>query len=305
MVHNLDVATVVYALAEPHRPADPAGRSGPGRHGARQTDGPLRRLVRSARPGIGRLRPPRGRGAGGDPGGGRGDRAGVPDGPAECRAARRVGGPVGAQVRALRGNRGGRGGRGGPPGEDGAHWCLIGDGRTHGDDHGDSAQEHGLGARRRFPDGLRGLLPGGAARPHGSRRRLLDGRAPGHRGGVPALREGDRACHRGRDRAGGRRLPGCHCRPAGARLPGLHAARAAGQPRRLPGLVGLGPRRSVAPSRGARKHAERPRAAPGHPRRVRRRAGLRLVGRQGASDRGRVGVRGARRARGCGLRLGG
>ena len=47
------------------------------------------------------------------------------------------------------------------------------------------------------------------------------------------------------------RLPGCRRRPAGAGLAGLHAARAAGQPRRLPGLVGVGPRRAVAPPRGA------------------------------------------------------
>ena len=44
--------------------------------------------------------------------------------------------------------------------------------------------------------------------------------------------------------------------------------------------------------------------APGRPRRVRGRGGVRRLGGQGAADRGRVGVRRARRPRGRGVRVG-
>ena len=48
------------------------------------------------------------------------------------------------------------------------------------------AKRHGLDPRRHVPHGFGGLLPGGAAGPHGVGRRVLDGRAPGHGRRVPA-----------------------------------------------------------------------------------------------------------------------
>ena len=77
-----------------------------------------------------------------------------------------------------------------------------------------------------------------------------------------------------------------------------------GRPRRLLELVELGPRRPVAPPRGTGQHARRPRAPSRHSRLLRRRPGLCRVGRQGAPDRGRMGVRRPRRARRRHLRLG-
>ena len=55
---------------------------------------------------------------------------------------------------------------------------------------------------------------------------------------------------------------------------------------------------------GAREHHQRPRAPPRRPGRLRGRAGVRGVGGQGAADRGRVGVRRPRRARGRVVRVG-
>ena len=76
------------------------------------------------------------------------------------------------------------------------------------------------------------------------------------------------------------------------------------QPGRLPGLVVLDAVGAVAASRRAGQHPARPRPAPRHARGVRRRAGVRRLGRQGAADRGRVGVRGPRRSRRRRVRLG-
>ena len=54
------------------------------------------------------------------------------------------------------------------------------------------AEGHGLGARRRVPDGLGGLLSRGAPGAPRRRRGLLDRRAAGDRRAVPALRQGHR-----------------------------------------------------------------------------------------------------------------
>ena len=71
--------------------------------------------------------------------------------------------------------------------------------------------------------------------------------------------------------------------------------------------TGTGGARCPGPSGGTRRARQRPdgaRPAPGHPRRLRGRDGVRALGRQGTADRGRVGVRRARRARWRGLHLG-
>ena len=67
VVDHLDVPTVVYALLSltvlRMLPVAVALLG----TGLDRRNGAVRRLVRSARPGLGRLRPPRGRGAGGEP----------------------------------------------------------------------------------------------------------------------------------------------------------------------------------------------------------------------------------------------
>ena len=75
---------------------------------------------------------------------------------------------------------------------------------------------HALDPWRHVHDGLRGLLSRGATRPRGRGRRVLDGRAPGHRRRVPPVREGDRPRHaRGAPprpgRLPGRRSGRCSC----------------------------------------------------------------------------------------------
>ena len=68
--------------------------------------------------------------------------------------------------------------------------------------------------------------------------------------------------------------------------------------RRLPATGGgTCPGASLATPGGPGQHDRRPRAAPGHPGRVRGRGRLRGVGRQGPADGGRVGVRRPRRPR--------
>ena len=73
---------------------------------------------------------------------------------------------------------------------------------------------------------------------------------------------------------------------------------------RLPQLVGLDAGCVLAAPGGTRQRHRGPRGPPGRPGRLRGRRGLRHLGRQGAADRGRVGVRRARRARRRGVRLG-
>ena len=69
-------------------------------------------------------------------------------------------------------------------------------------------------------------------------------------------------------------------------------------------VVGVRPRRRLAPSLGAGQRQHRAARSPGHARRVRRRRELRSMGGQGSSDRGRVGVRGAEGPRRRDLRRG-
>ena len=163
--------------------------------------------------------------------------------------------------------------------------------------HDGPARGHGVDRRRRLPDGLRPLLSGGGAGAHGRRRRLLDRRRAGHRRAVRALRRGDRARHRRRAAAGSGRLPRRRPRPPEARLGRVPARAAPGVAGRLHAVVGLRPRRELArPGRPGQRHG-RPRGPSGDARRPRGRRRLRRLGRQGAADRGRVGVRRPRRPR--------
>ena len=88
----------------------------------------------------------------------------------------------------------------GQPARDGARW-----GRRRRPSRNRAARpRHGLDPRRHVPDGLGRALSRGAPGPRGGRRRVLDGRAPGHGRRVPPLREG----HRTRDGRGARARPG-------------------------------------------------------------------------------------------------
>ena len=81
--------------------------------------------------------------------------------------------------------------------------------------------------------------------------------------------------------------------------------RRAGRPAQLRQLVGVGAWRRLAPSDRVRTARSTGLSkASGRPRRVRGRRSLRALGGQRAADRGRVGVRGARRARRRHLHLG-
>ena len=86
---------------------------------------------------------------------------------------------------------------------------------------------------------------------------------------------------------------------------GLPEGERTGRSARLPQLVGVRAWGLVDASGGSGQHPARTRSAPGDPGRVRGRRGVRRVGRQGAADRSRMGVRGARRARREDVRLGG
>ena len=74
--------------------------------------------------------------------------------------------------------------------------------------------------------------------------------------------------------------------------------------RRFLAVVGLGPRRRLAASRGSRQLPRGPRRSPGRPGLVGRCRCLHPMGRQAPPDRGRVGVRRSRRTRRQDLHVG-
>ena len=98
--------------------------------------------------------------------------------------------------------------------------------------------------------------------------------------------------------------PGAMPRHAEGRRPGLHAAGEAGRPARLEPMVALHLRRLVAAAlRQGQPHRRARRPSRGADR-LQGRRGLCPMGRQGAADRGRMGIRRARRPRRRGVRLG-
>ena len=167
-----------------------------------------------------------------------------------------------------------------------------------------SPRRHGRGAGRRVPDGLGRFYP--EERP--VHRVAVEGfwiDAPGHRRGSSAASSSDGLRHRGRaparpDGLPGRRSRRCSC-------PGRSSSGRTRGPvdlRDYRNWWAYVPGRVLAAPGGPRQRRYDARAPPGDPRRLRGRRGLRGVGRQGAADRGGVGVRRARRARRRGLRLG-
>ena len=84
-----------------------------------------------------------------------------------------------------------------------------------------------------LPDGVGGLLPGGAPGAPGRGRRLLDRRAPGDRRRVPPVRAGDRVRHRGRAAARPGAVPRRRPGAAAPGLAGLLPDQRAGRPARL------------------------------------------------------------------------
>ena len=107
------------------------------------------------------------------------------------------------------------------------------------------------------------------------------------------VRRGDRVRHRG----GALRLVVRLRRAAPRRLP-AHPGRGPGA------LVAEGGGGGLAPPRGPTVIDRRPSRPPGPARLLERRPGLLRLGREAPAHRGRVGVRGPRRARGKGLSLG-
>ena len=127
----------------------------------------------------------------------------------------------------------------------------------------------------------------------GRGRRLLDRRGAGDRRAVPALRARDRVGH------GGRARP----RP-GARLARLPPDRRTGAARRLPAVVVVRRGRLLASAGGPGSDTYTRGQPPGRARDARGRGGVCGLGGRGAADRGRVGVRGARRRRTSGSTAG-
>ena len=95
---------------------------------------------------------------------------------------------------------------------------------------------------------------------------------PGHRGGVPPLREGHRLRDRRRTPARPGRLSGRRSRPAGAGLAGLPQDTRPGRPQRLSQLVGIPAGRQLEAAGRAGQQPRRAGAAPGSmsPRRTSR-----------------------------------
>ena len=156
-----------------------------------------------------------------------------------------------------------------------------------------------------FAMGDDALLPGGAAGPRRRRRRVLDGRAPGHRRRVPPLREGDRPRHGGRAGARGGRLS--RRRPGEARS----RARSSSAPPRAPSrwttnkrwwawVPGACWRRPEGPGSDTYTRARHPVVHIAHADAL---AYAEWAGKAPA-HRGGVGARGARRARRRRLRVG-
>ena len=139
----------------------------------------------------------------------------------------------------------------------------------------------------------------------GRGRRLLDGRAPGHRRGVPPVREGHRARHRRRAAPGPARLP--RTPTPSSWCPGSLVFTPPVGPVRLddfrawwswtPGAQWRHPEGPGSTLHGRELHPVTHVAYEDA-------AAYAAWAGQGAAHRGRVGVRGARRARGRDVRLG-
>ena len=129
-------------------------------------------------------------------------------------------------------------------------------------------------------------------------------RARGHQRGVLPVRQEDPARHVRRTGARPGRLPRGRAGPAGrgiGRLPAAGTSGVTGQPVQL---VDLRARGQLAATAGTRQLGEADARPSRGPCRLGGRDGVRRVGRQGAADRGRVGVRRPRGPRRGHLRLG-
>ena len=163
---------------------------------------------------------------------------------------------------------------------------------------------HDLHPRRHVPHGVGPALSRGSPGASRYRRRLLDRPHAGHQPRVPQVRQRDRPRHLRGDQAEGGGLSRRAAAHAESRLARVHAAEASGRHARLEPVVELQVRRRLAQALWAALLDQRARRSSGRAHRLSRRRGLRGMGRQGAADRSRVGVRGARRARRRRVRLG-
>ena len=163
---------------------------------------------------------------------------------------------------------------------------------------------HGVDPGRDVRDGLRRALRGGAT---GSRVEVDGFWIADHQVTVAEFRRFVKATGHvtvAERRSRARRLPGRRPSPARPGVARVPADARAGRPQPLSQLVALGAGRAVAPPGRPRQRPRGSRPSPGDARRLRRRVGVRGLGRQGPPDRGGVGVRSAWRPRPGRLHLG-
>ena len=172
--------------------------------------------------------------------------------------------------------------------------------------HITAISRHGVDSRRHVPDGLGQALSGGAAGAPRDRRRLLDGSRAGDQRALRAIRRGDRPRDVRRDPAESRGLSRARCPTCCTPARSCSSSRPG--PVDLRDFTQLVAVRCAAPTGGIRTgRTARSTGSSEHP--VVHVAfadaeAFARVGGQGAADRGRMGVRRARRARRRRLRLG-
>ena len=163
---------------------------------------------------------------------------------------------------------------------------------------------HDPDPRRHVPHGLGPALSRGGAGPSRHRRCVLDRPDAGHQPPVPPLRRRHRSCHRRGNRA---RPEGLSRRPAAHAACGLARVQPAGLSGRsapLQPMVGVQAQGDLAASLRPGLVDQGSRRPSGRACRLCRCGGLCPMGRQGSADRSRMGIRGPRRARPGGVRLG-
>ena len=137
---------------------------------------------------------------------------------------------------------------------------------------------HGLDPRRHVPHGIRQALSGGAAGASRHGRRLLDRPRSGHQRALRAIRRGDRTRDVRRDAARPRTIP-ARCPTCCCRLAGVREAGPAGRHARLSRTGGSSHGADWRHPHGPDSSIDGLRRPSGRARRVRRRRGVRALGR--------------------------
>ena len=164
--------------------------------------------------------------------------------------------------------------------------------------------EYGLHSRRHVPHGIGQALSGRGAGASRHRRRLLDRPHAGDQPAVQGIRQSHRPRHLRRNPARSEELSRRAAAHALCRLAGVHAAGPSGRSEKLGRVVEVSQGRELAPPLRPEEQHQREGQSSRRACRLRRRAGLRRMGRQGFADRSRMGIRRARRPRRRRVRLG-